>query len=163
MFTHSVCVLTDHRVKGARDWFKILETHTTKMELQKLREGNTKVKIGILDTGINLQNPMVTFAGRVSCWPDQKSCHDSDGHGTHVAYLINRIAPHAQLHVARISTSRSFNTTKIKELAELIAEVTNMVFFGPSERTNACLDHIAFLIRRQQGRHLEPVFRLFFF
>jgi hypothetical protein len=58
----------------------------------------------VLDTGIDLTNPFFSSKkGNIKCWPDDQSCIDTDGHGSHVAFLILRIAPHVQLHVAKIS------------------------------------------------------------
>jgi subtilisin family serine protease len=63
-----------------------------------------QIRIAVLDTGIDLTNPFfLSKMDSIKCWPDVQSCIDTDGHGSHVAFLIQRIAPHVQLHVAKIS------------------------------------------------------------
>ncbi|KAI1827706.1 subtilisin-like protein [Xylaria intraflava] len=96
-------------------------------------EGDPRVRIVILDTGIDLghedfqQARTKTFAGKsgnIACpvqgeppqisrikkwtnfWPDQEidNVNDLDGHGTQVAGIVLRLAPAAELFVARICT-----------------------------------------------------------
>jgi subtilisin family serine protease len=80
-----------------------------------------KVKIAILDTGIdhdhiairalkrrNSRRPICIkewknfIAGSYEEDPDAAT-QDSHGHGTHIAALVSRVAPAAQIYIARIS------------------------------------------------------------
>ena len=84
-----------------------------------------RVKIAILDTGIDLDNKYISSKkGRIKCWPSNQECRDTDGHGTHVAYLILRLAKHVELRIAKINSSQNFTATKVKLLAEKIAKVS---------------------------------------
>lgn len=51
--------------------------------------------------------------------PDANDHEDQHGHGTHVARLVLRFAPRADIIVAKISNSRTLNTTKTKHLIEV--------------------------------------------
>jgi len=95
-----------------------------------------RVKIAILDTGIDLENGYISSKrGRIKCWPSKQECRDTDGHGTHVAYLLLRLTKHVELRIAKINSSQSFTGTKVKLLAEKIAKVSTL--FLPSRLTES--------------------------
>ena len=84
-----------------------------------------RVKIAILDTGIDLDNKYISSKkGRIKCWPSNQECRDTDGHGTHVAYLLLRLTKHVELRIAKINSSQSFAATKVRLLAEKVAKVS---------------------------------------
>ncbi|KAH7317058.1 peptidase S8/S53 domain-containing protein [Stachybotrys elegans] len=73
-----------------------------------------RVKVAVLDTGIDGENPILKSAKRErrrNDWPikDQRSfldgvsVTDTDGHGTNVAALVLKMTPEADLYVAKIS------------------------------------------------------------
>jgi len=71
---------------------------------------NGRVRIAILDTGLELpRSAMNIYKGRIMDFKDwvaggkdANSWVDSDGHGTHSAGLILKVAPEAELYVARV-------------------------------------------------------------
>ncbi|KAG4438022.1 hypothetical protein IFR05_006481 [Cadophora sp. M221] len=75
----------------------------------------------VLDTGIDLTNTWISQrAGRIQRWPVGEDCEDKDGHGTHVAHLLLRLAPHAQLHISKICKTRLLKDADVKRIAEAI-------------------------------------------
>ena len=115
-----------NRIEGADKWFDYFDQSHIQESLAKFVADKTgSVKVAVLDTGIDLQDYWIsTKAGRIKCWPTKKSCKDTDGHGTHVAYLLLRLAPHIQLHVAKISISQKVEDADI----EAIAKVRSVLF-----------------------------------
>ena len=107
--------------------------------------GSRRVKIAILDTGVdwghsgiktavdnermkknkqsNRRRPSIKQKDDNWCknWvgPDKDDVYDSDGHGTHVADLIHRTAPGAEIYVARVFKERSFGLSSAKAIAEV--------------------------------------------
>ena len=74
----------------------------------------------ILDTGIDLRNAHIAQKrGRIKCYPDAASCHDTNGHGTHVAHILLRLVPNIELHVAKISESDLLTKVKITRITEV--------------------------------------------
>ncbi|SPQ17716.1 c907a9ff-a809-45c6-bf31-0e9f76e61be6 [Thermothielavioides terrestris] len=77
------------------------------------RQAGKRVKVGILDTGIDMKN--VAFKDdavrrrikkRVDFLNDggKEGAEDTCGHGTYCAALINRVAPAADIYVGRVAT-----------------------------------------------------------
>jgi hypothetical protein len=110
--------------KYAAEWFKLLgqfhENHIFPLQIQPRRA----VRIAILDTGLNGSDPVISShwkqIKRIRCWvgaepvdvygPQNTSrsvlrgiTHDEYGHGTHTAALLVKVAPGAEIFVARIS------------------------------------------------------------
>lgn len=74
-------------------------------------ESQPRVKIAILDTGIDVYNPHI-WGSRVGDHnPIKMIKHfggserniDKDGHGTHVAGLVMKIAHHSDLYIAKVA------------------------------------------------------------
>lgn len=84
-----------------------------------------KIKIAILDGGIELRSRtprIVRFEPRIKykSWVDgHADCRDDVGHGTHLAILLRKVAPNAEIHNARVFKSRP----KGDKSALIIAEV----------------------------------------
>lgn len=86
----------------------------------RAEEKEKRVKIAILDTGIDLTNPSISSnQGKIQCWPNREACKDEDGHGTQVAYLILRLARHAQLRIAKVSNSRLLQDADVEGIAKV--------------------------------------------
>ncbi|PON28944.1 hypothetical protein TGAM01_v202052, partial [Trichoderma gamsii] len=52
--------------------------------------------------------------------PPEANHHDNDGHGTHVAYLLLRLAKHADLRICKVTNSRCILDVDIQRIAEAI-------------------------------------------
>jgi subtilisin family serine protease len=82
-----------------------------------------KVKVAILDTGIAHDHPTIKALKTIKSFsesdhwhksfvvgghPDKtskKATQDTNGHGTHIAALFARVAPRAQIYIAKIAES----------------------------------------------------------
>lgn len=93
-----------------------------------------RVKIAILDTGINAKNPLVTSAiaaKRIkkmkSFVPGADDHEDVSGHGTHAAMLINKVAPEAEIYVARVFED---STTVTDQYIRAVRESDHVIGHG---------------------------------
>ncbi|KAK3942414.1 peptidase S8/S53 domain-containing protein [Diplogelasinospora grovesii] len=113
------------QVQGARNWFDKFDRVCNDQPPQKWNRVKGKgIKIAVLDTGIDLSNSWISSkAGRLQCWPSERSCEDTDGHGTQVAYLLLRLAPLVQLRIAKVSKSQLLNDADIEEIAKLSTHI----------------------------------------
>lgn len=93
-------------------WFADIERINEEIFTPYRRQAGKRVKVGILDTGIDMRN--TTFKNeevrlrikkRVDfCDPNSKiAARDMCGHGTHCAALINKIAPAADIYIGRVA------------------------------------------------------------
>lgn len=97
-----------HRTRTADRWFESLRKRVHTVVECGRKDRDVRVKIAILDTGIDLQHPLIkkhcerikickSFFDRAP-EGDQDSC----GHGTHAAGLLLEVAPNAELYVGRV-------------------------------------------------------------
>jgi subtilisin family serine protease len=114
-------------------------------EASKDSKYDKNVRIAILDTGIFIdENDSLLSAGkeriverRNFLHPGEPGCVDTHGHGTHVARILLRFAPRAELLVAKISEGRSLKA--IEPLLEALqwagdnADIVNLSFGSPWE------------------------------
>jgi hypothetical protein len=93
-----------------------------------------RTRIAVLDTGINKAHGGIAAALSMSrirdewchSWVgDPKDVHDEDGHGTHCAHLVHKVAPEADIYVAKVF---SYNQVKLYQ-AENIAKVRSETLF----------------------------------
>lgn len=86
-----------------------------------------RIKIAILDSGIELTSEhreKYDFEPRIQykSWVDgHAEWRDDVGHGTHLAILLRKVAPNAEIHMARVFKSRP----KGDKSARIIAEVSD--------------------------------------
>lgn len=145
------------------------------------RSGRDRLKIAILDTGIDEDDPWLDRALSVAkqerekqgvdssaeknplkgYWPAAgNSVLDECGHGTYVAYLLLTYAPDADIYVAKVSEGMSFDDTeKVVKAIEWAAgndiDIISMSF-GTHEHINA----IETAIKYASGKSARP--KLFF-
>lgn len=81
------------------------------------KENKKRVRIAILDTGVDVTHPVIHAAQEqkriVDCFPDASyrasnpssldPFSDTHGHGTHGASVLLRTAPNANLYIARVT------------------------------------------------------------
>ncbi|KLU90407.1 hypothetical protein MAPG_10261 [Magnaporthiopsis poae ATCC 64411] len=101
----------------AEGWFDILTDINEKLDEQRIGRFK-RVKIAILDTGIDMTNEIFNnpeAKQRIKQRedflredPSQTVAHDECGHGSHCAGLLRRVAPAADIYVARIA--KDFDT-----------------------------------------------------
>ncbi|KAK8084091.1 hypothetical protein PG996_002872 [Apiospora saccharicola] len=99
--------------KMAENWRTKWETHVMP-HLQDMTAQTTRVKIAVLDTGINLDTPDTWgFRGRIQEFGDfispegnpSSEPSDTDGHGTHTTSMVLKLAPSVDIYAARVSES----------------------------------------------------------
>ncbi|KAL8377826.1 hypothetical protein RB595_008486 [Gaeumannomyces hyphopodioides] len=84
------------------------------------------VRIAVLDSGVDMSDPYVKGAAkRIKAkrnWTDDdpENWTDTYGHGTHVARLLIRVAPAAEIYVARVSTAKEIRPEKTGLIAKAI-------------------------------------------
>ncbi|KAL6819768.1 hypothetical protein V8C40DRAFT_281101 [Trichoderma camerunense] len=88
-------------------WFTKLEQETHSL-MSGIKGG--EVKIAILDTGIDLQHPLLSERiQNENCWDfvnDTEGICDEVGHGTHTASLLVKTAPQAKIFCGRVWKTR---------------------------------------------------------
>jgi subtilisin family serine protease len=71
-------------------------------------ESSPRVKIAILDTGLDLSHPDMLMEykdGRIKCHDfidESTAIEDLDGHGTHCTSTLAKIAPNAEIYIGRV-------------------------------------------------------------
>jgi hypothetical protein len=87
---------------------------------KKSKNKDDRIKIAVLDTGIDLENLTISgWTGQIRCWPSNPSCKDTNGHGTQVAYLLLRLAPHAMLRISKVADSQNLADANVNMIAEV--------------------------------------------
>ena len=109
------------RIQGAQDWFNLFDQNHIKDQLPgRAKDKKNRIKIAVLDTGIDLKNPWIQQKqGRIQCWPLDQSYEEMDQHGTQVAYLLLRLAPFAQLRIAKVTRSLKLQDADIDTIAKV--------------------------------------------
>ncbi|KAG5783449.1 hypothetical protein H9Q73_002867 [Fusarium xylarioides] len=121
---------------------KFIQMHILRTAHSSIRTDDPckRVTVAIIDTGfcasddpffINAEGKIRlrrSFIGKETDWEDKH------GHGTHVARLVLRHAPECEVHVAKISNTRSFSEDQVGQLAEALewagehADIINLSF-----------------------------------
>lgn len=108
----------------------------------------SRVKIAILDTGIDLRHD--TFKGQFANGRIKKvedfvqiggTGTDVHGHGTHCAALLRKVAPEADIYVARVAVGRGSkselrpaNVVKVRPECTATTFIAALLTFCPSRR-----------------------------
>ncbi|KAL2067620.1 hypothetical protein VTL71DRAFT_15716 [Oculimacula yallundae] len=103
----------DDSAYAAESWFQFLESETQKVLSPLRRTRGKRVKIAILDTGIDVAHPdfkedqAASGNKRIKAPEDflnpEGKAHDTCGHGTHCVGLLRKVAPYADVYVARVA------------------------------------------------------------
>lgn len=121
---------------GAADvWFKYLEERTHALLKPYRPDNNAKqssyhrVRIAIIDSGIDpTHKDVIARASRFvdfkSFIPKETDRRDDSGHGTHVAMILLKVAPEADIYVARVFSRTLLTPTNGIALAILHAVKT---------------------------------------
>jgi hypothetical protein len=97
---------------------------------------HAKIRIAVIDSGVNESDPMIRGAirsGRIAelkSWvgdsgqylagqKDQASYHDIYGHGTHITRLLLEAAPEAKIYVAKICHKKTINDEFMSGIAKV--------------------------------------------
>ena len=109
------------RIQGANDWFNLFDQDHIKDQLPKrAKDKQNRIKIAVLDTGIDMRNPWIQQKqGRIQCWSPIDFCEGTDPHGTQVAYLLLRLAPFAQLRIAKVTSSLKLQDADVDTIAKV--------------------------------------------
>ena len=125
-----------HSSQDADDWFRLLEDRVTgknKVMDRRRKDNDKKVKVAILDSGIDASHPqfskypmdggMSRFRGfgdhNCRDWTGSSATHDRVGHGTHAAALVLKVAPKAELYIAKIFNSKDGDANTPHHVAEV--------------------------------------------
>ena len=96
--------------KRPRDWFYEMKAFEKSVDACRKEpdDSSPRVKIAILDTGLDLLHPDMTDIyndGRLQYHDfieNSASIKDLDGHGTHCTSILAKLAPNAEIFVARV-------------------------------------------------------------
>ncbi|RFU75778.1 hypothetical protein TARUN_6537 [Trichoderma arundinaceum] len=133
-------IAPDNKSRYAEDLIKILDdgflqnikSLRTNLPPQGLAEKlkgiktSERIRIAVLDTGIDMNDTMVKPAIKsrikdMRSWvPSNDSCDDIFGHGTHVTRLLLRMAPAAEIYVAKITDNNTVHAENMTRIAEAI-------------------------------------------
>jgi hypothetical protein len=106
-------------VKYTDNWFHMLDERTQRLLAQyreNVMEDDYRVKVAILDSGIDRRNslllkPQIGTRDPIRAVEDfldpGGDGFDSYGHGTHCAGLLRKVAPEADLYIARVANGDS--------------------------------------------------------
>jgi hypothetical protein len=81
---------------------------------RRLEKGVTRSRICIIDTGLNLADPIIRgfkrriIGGRSWVDDDTQAYEDTCGHGTHIARLLLATSAHAEILIAKVSKDKVF-------------------------------------------------------
>ncbi|KAJ6031362.1 hypothetical protein N7540_002094 [Penicillium herquei] len=111
----------------AAEWFDWHNDAVLRIEKLRMNVPDSKrVKVAILDTGIDLSYDQQLIYDEYSrmqykSWVDSDpEWKDENGHGTHLATLLLRVAPNAIVHVARVFKKDRQMLDSAQQIAEAI-------------------------------------------
>ncbi|UKZ62537.1 uncharacterized protein TrAtP1_003782 [Trichoderma atroviride] len=108
---------------------KILRENPESVSLARALEGikiPERIRIAVLDTGIDTTDMMIRSAsgsrikGKRSWVGSNNNFEDEYGHGTHVTRLLLKMAPAAEIFVAKITTNKTVDVKDMERIAEAI-------------------------------------------
>jgi len=91
--------------------------------LGALKAGEEKIRVAILDTGINIPGyPELQGAciGEAKPFGGFQNCDDEDGHGSLVAAMVNRVNPNVELAIAKVfRNSEDVNNQSVARIKDV--------------------------------------------
>ena len=129
--------------RNSQKWIEEIQKLNCLMEMGEMFDGNgwrktkqfTRIRIAVFDTGYDPGSKFFdddAKRARIRGWKDfagdQEHALDEDGHGTDVVSLVTRVAPMADIYVARISRGREVETGGDKVISS-VASVSYQLFF----------------------------------
>lgn len=84
-----------------------------------------KAKVAVLDTGVDIKHPDILTGinnGRIKYYDfveDSETVIDLDGHGTHCASILAKLAPNAEIFVGRVFQ----HSQAVENSAAIVAKV----------------------------------------
>ncbi|KAL6895734.1 peptidase S8/S53 domain-containing protein [Trichoderma longibrachiatum] len=111
-----------------------MASHLTAQLIQQFRTNATltRIRIAILDTGYDARSQFFTAAARkkrLIKWKDfvdgQEQPLDRDGHGSHALSILMKVAPAADICVARVAENTEDLQNRPSAIAQAIAWATN--------------------------------------
>ncbi|KAF3007575.1 hypothetical protein E8E13_007302 [Curvularia kusanoi] len=105
----------------AKEFLKGMKKFTGK--LQRLPQPN--IRICVIDTGLDKSDVLVKgqqkrIVAEKSWVPSDPTVHDNDGHGTHISRLILGNTVSADLLVAKVTNSKTFDRNSVECIVEAI-------------------------------------------
>lgn len=90
--------------RAAHKWFERLDRMNLLLRRKRKAGGYHRVKLAILDTGIDSKNP---YWKKIKGYKDfvaveEQEGIDKTGHGTNGVYLIFKVIPEVEVYVARV-------------------------------------------------------------
>jgi subtilisin family serine protease len=107
---------------------------------ERYKDGRPRVKVAIIDTGIDGSHPLLkpfqeNDQIRCKSWIEGEPADvDDNGHGTHVAHSLFKVAARAELYIAKV-----FKTGKEDELEQNKALIANVRSLDPQRRSCASM------------------------
>jgi hypothetical protein len=85
------------------------------------------VKIAIIDSGVNIEDTRIVALNQNNRILDQRNflpgsadaCNDEHGHGTHVAWLVLKMAPRAHVYIAKVSDGWAIKKNRVHCIAQV--------------------------------------------
>lgn len=98
---------------------KQLQERTHPLLDENFRHNDTRIKIAILDTGIDRDNMGLAEdtnikERRAFGSSSTEDSHDTIGHGTHLAGLLRKVSPHAHIFIAKVTKPRDMEVKEIE-------------------------------------------------
>ncbi|KAI0895105.1 hypothetical protein F4806DRAFT_90486 [Annulohypoxylon nitens] len=120
----------DNSLQESMQWFQGLSklAYVLEMKWHKLDDVALKIKIAILDTGLDEKyrnkHPQEQFHDFLS--PTERSCQDLAGHGTQMYQVLRRVYSEAEIYVGRVFETCAANLETANLMAQAIDYAVNV-------------------------------------